>query len=158
MDDQATRAGGCACGSLRYRLQGDPIITHGCHCSYCQRETGGALAVNMLFERDRVELDGPVEAIDTPSASGKGQQILRCPACKVAVSSHYPGGGEAVHFIRAGTLDDRGGVAPDIHIYTSTKQDWLKLPEGVPAFAEFYDPREVWSAEALGRWRSAVAK
>ena len=150
-----TREGGCACGKVRYRLNGEPMVTHGCHCSYCQRETGGALAVNMLYERDRVAWDGePVEVL-TPSASGQGQRILRCPDCHVALSSHYPGGGDALHFIRAGTLDDPTGVAPDIHIYTSTKQNWLELPDGVPAFPEFYDPREVWSEETMARWTKA---
>lgn len=157
MIEDGTRSGGCACGQLRYQLRGEPIITHGCHCSYCQRETGSACAVNLLFERDRVILSGPVVEVLTPSASGKGQRILRCPTCHVAVSSHYPGAGAAVHFIRAGTLDDRSGVAPDIHIYTSSKQGWLELPEDALVFDGFYSPAEVWSDEARSRWRQAVA-
>ena len=155
--NESSRQGGCACGELRYSVRGDPMIIHGCHCSYCQRETGSALAVNMLYERDRVELTGPVIEVPTPSESGKGQRILRCPSCHVAVSSHYPGGGDAVHFIRAGTLDDRSGVVPDVHIYTASKQDWVVLPEDAPAFEQFYSPKDVWSGETLRRWREAVS-
>jgi RimJ/RimL family protein N-acetyltransferase len=42
----------------------------------------------------------------TPSASGRGQKISRCPRCRIAVWSNYAGAGGAVHFVRVGTLDD----------------------------------------------------
>lgn len=156
MTDEIERQGGCACGKVRYRVRGTPIMTHACHCSFCQRETGGAFAVNMLYERARVALEGEVMAVLTPSASGKGQTILRCPDCRVALSSHYPGGGDKVHFVRAGTLDDTSTVEPDVHIYTSSKQPWVIVPDGAPSFAHFYDPREFWSDDTMGRWRAAV--
>lgn len=150
--------GGCACGKVRYRLSGEPIITHTCHCRHCQRETGSAFAVNMLYECDRVDWEGEPEDVLTPSASGKGQHILRCPSCHVAVSSHYSGSGDALHFIRAGTLDDSTQVRPDVHIYTSTRQGWFALPEEAPAFTEFYDPKVVWSDDMMSRWRKALGQ
>ena len=74
-------AGGCDCGYVRYRMTSRPLIIHGCHCRWCQRETGGAFATNAMIEADRVRLDqGEVTVIDTPSASGKGQKIARCPS------------------------------------------------------------------------------
>lgn len=112
----------------------------------------------MMYERDRVELVGLVEEVLTRSESGKGQRILRCLTCRVAVSSHYAGSGDAIHFIRAGTLDDRSGVAPDVHIFTSSKQDWMILPQGVPAFDEYYLPKDFWSEDTLGRWRKATGR
>ena len=83
--------GGCSCRAVRYRLSSRPMIVHCCHCSWCQRESGSAFAVNAVIERDRIELSGEVELIETPSASGKGQKVARCPKCKVAVWSHYSG-------------------------------------------------------------------
>jgi len=152
----AERTGGCACGQLRYEAASEPLIVHCCHCSYCQRETGSAFATNYLIESDRVSFTGRSEIVDTPSASGKGQKVVRCPECQIAVSSHYGGGGDKFHFLRVGTMDERADVAPDVHIYTSTKQPWVTLPEGVPEFAEFYNPGEVWSAETLTRWKAAI--
>jgi hypothetical protein len=56
-----------------------------------QRETGTAHALNALYEADRVaHTAGKPEIVVTPSASGKGQKIARCPACRVAVWSNYP--------------------------------------------------------------------
>ena len=99
--------GGCTCRQIRYRLTGTPLIVHACHCRWCQRETGTAHALNALYEADRVvHTAGEPEIIDTPSASGRGQKIARCPTCKVAIWSNYPQSGPAVRFVRVGTLDD----------------------------------------------------
>ena len=78
--------GGCTCRQVRYRLIGAPLIVHACHCRWCQRETGTACALNALYEADRVmHTAGEPEIVVTPSASGKGQKIARCPTCRVAV-------------------------------------------------------------------------
>src|SRR5262249_5135065 len=127
--------GGCSCRAVRYRMQSRPIIVHACHCSYCQRETGAAFAVNAVIEADRVELLGQTPiAVDTPSQSGKGQKIWRCPECRIALWSNYAGAGDAFRFVRVGTLDRPSVLAPEIQLYTSTKQAWFALPAGVPAF------------------------
>jgi hypothetical protein len=148
--------GGCTCGAVRYRMESAPIFVHGCHCTWCQRETGSAFATNAMIETDRVTLQkGEPMAIATPSASGKGQTILRCPTCHVAVWSHYAGAGEKIAFVRAGTLDDTTQLEPDIHIFTSTKRPWVILPEGKPAVPEYYSAREMWPAESLERAKAA---
>lgn len=147
-----TFEGGCACRHVRYRLTGPPLFVHCCHCTWCQRETGSAFVINALIEADRVELlSGSVEVIDTPSASGKGQKIHRCLNCRIALWSNYAGAGDAVRFVRVGTLDEPTRMPPDIHIYTSTKQPWVILPEAVPAVPEFYDFKEYWPAESIER-------
>ena len=99
--------GGCACGAVRYRLLDKPMFVHCCHCTWCQRETGAAFALNAIMETDRVELlESSTEEVYTPSASGKGQLIHRCPECKVAVWSHYGTAGRHTRLVRVGTLDD----------------------------------------------------
>ncbi len=137
--------GGCDCGRLRYRLNCAPIVVHCCHCRWCQRESGSAFALNAVIEADRVELlgDSP-ERIEMPSQSGKGQSILRCPTCRIAVWSHYHiGPGDKACFIRVGTLDDPDQCPPDVHIYTDSKQPWVLLPEATPRYAGFYPGRDV---------------
>jgi hypothetical protein len=146
--------GGCTCRKLRYRLSGRPLIVHACHCRWCQRETGTAHALNALYEADRVvHLGEEPEIVDTPSASGRGQKIARCPSCKVAIWSNYPQAGPAVRFVRVGTMDDPDSCPPDIHIFTSSKQTWVVLPTGAKAVPEFYELADVWSAESLERRR-----
>lgn len=149
--------GGCACGHVRYRLTGAPMIVHACHCTWCQRETGTVHALNAVYEADRVvHIAAEPEIVDTPSASGKGQRIARCPKCKVAVWSNYPGAGPLARFVRVGTLDEPGRMPPDIHIFTSTKQPWVTLPPGAKAVPEFYKPAEIWTPEARQRWKAML--
>jgi hypothetical protein len=50
-----------------------------------------------------------------------------------------------------GTLDDPDRFPPDVHIFTESKQPWVVLPAGVPAFAEYYNSAELWPAESLAR-------
>lgn len=154
-----TFEGGCACRQVRYRMNSRPFIVHCCHCSWCQRETGSAFVVNALVEADRVDvLSGAPERVLTPSLSGKGQIVLRCPECRVALWSHYAGSGEGVNFMRVGALDEPAAMPPDIHIYTSTKLPWVVLPEGVPAVSEFYDVRSYWTPETMARWQATRTK
>jgi hypothetical protein len=144
--------GGCTCRAVRYRLLAAPLFVHCCHCRWCQRESGSAFALNALIETSRMQiLSGGPQLIDTPSASGAGQQIARCPRCQVAVWSHYAGAGAKASFVRVGTLDDADALPPDVHIYTASKQPWVALPPGMPAFAEYYDARALWPAESLAR-------
>ena len=146
--------GGCDCRTVRYRMHGRPLFVHCCHCRWCQRESGASFALNAMIEADRVEhLGAEPEIVDTPSASGKGQKIARCPKCRVAVWSNYAGGGAAVRFVRVGTLDNPDAFPPDIHIFTASKQPWVVLAPGVPAVAEYYDRNEHWPAESLERRR-----
>ena len=144
--------GGCTCRFVRYRMTTKPLFVHCCHCRWCQRETGTAFALNAMIEADRVQLlAGDVEVIDTPSNSGKGQKISRCPRCHIAVWSNYAGAGDAVRFVRVGTLDEPDSMPPDIHIYTMSKQPWVVLPPGVPTVPEFYKLPEMWPRESLER-------
>lgn len=146
------RDGGCACRYVRYRMSSGPLFVHCCHCRWCQRETGASFALNAMIEADRVELlEGETGVIDTPSNSGKGQRIARCPRCQVAVWSNYAGAGDALRFVRVGTLDDPDRFPPDIHIFTESKQPWLVLPPGTPAVPAYYKASEHWPQESLAR-------
>ena len=149
--------GGCDCRHVRYRMTTRPLIVHCCHCSWCQRESGAAFALNAMIEADRVRLlSGEVRLVDTPSASGEGQKIARCPRCLIALWSHYAGAGPILSFVRVGTLDEPDRLPPEIHIFTSTKQAWLQIPAGTPAVAGYYDREKYWSAESLARSRAIL--
>ncbi|MDE2517714.1 MAG: GFA family protein [Rhodospirillales bacterium] len=156
--DPFPQEGGCDCGKIRYRMETAPLIVHCCHCRWCQRETGSAFAVNAAIEADRVTLlaDAPI-LVDTPSASGNGQKIARCPHCHVAVWSHYSGLGPLLRYVRVGTLDRAQTLAPDIHIFTAAKQPWVVIPPGAVSFAEYYDPARQWPPASLARREALIA-
>lgn len=151
--------GGCACGEVRYEMRDTPLFVHCCHCTWCQRESGSAFALNALIEaRNVVVTKGAVESVPTPSESGKGQVFFRCPTCKVALWSVYSGAGPRFNFMRVGTFDDASAVSPDIHIFTSTKLPWVTLPGDVPSSEAFYRRSQMWPEASLKRREAELAR
>ena len=146
--------GGCACGAVRYRLGTAPMFVHCCHCRDCQRQTGSAFALNALIEAHQVTvLSGETAPSAMPTDSGHPHHIHRCTTCGTAVWSEY-GGRATIRFMRVGTLDDPTALQPDVHIYVRSKQPWIALPDGVPAFEAYYDSRTLWPAASLERRRA----
>jgi hypothetical protein len=103
-------------------------------------------------------LEGEPEVVATPSNSGKGQKIIRCSTCRIALWSNYAGAGDLIRFVRVGTLDEPDRLPPDIHIFTASKQPWVILPPGMPAVAEYYDRDRYWPEESLERRRVLLAR
>ena len=154
----AALAGGCACGSVRYRLRRRPMFVNCCHCSECQRQLGSAFAVNAVIETEAIEvLAGTPEPLTVPTASGRPHDIYRCRACQSPLWSDY-GRRPGLRFVRVCTLDEPGALPPGAHIFTSTKLPWLVLPPDVPAFTEFYELERMWPAESMARRRAVEAK
>jgi hypothetical protein len=135
------------------------MIVHACHCRWCQRETGTAFAQNALYEAERVEhTAAEPEVVVTPSLSGKGQRIARCPNCRVAIWSNYAGAGEAARFVRVGTLDEPDLLPPEIHIFIESKQPWVTLPPGAKAFLQFYDIDKEWPSDSIARRQAMMER
>jgi len=156
-DDEAVYEGSCTCRAVRYRMVSRPLFVHCCHCRWCQRETGASFALNAMIEADRVVLlSGEPEVVVTPSNSGKGQKIARCPTCRIAVWSNYAGAGDKFRFVRVGTLDEPDRLPPDVHIFTASKQPWVVIPEGALAYEIFYKREDIWPAESLARRRAVL--
>ena len=148
--------GRCSCGEVKYRLASEPMFVHCCHCLNCQRHTGSAFVINLLIEAARVELlSGAPEPVTMPPDGGTPNRIFRCPSCQVALYSEYDGRSQIL-FVRGGTLERPSVVTPDVHIYTRSKLPWIRLPESVPAFEAFYDPKMLWPEACRQRWRAAV--
>lgn len=105
-----------------------------------------------MIESDRVtNLKAEPEIVHTPSESGLGQKVARCGKCHVAVWSYYAGAGPVIKFVRVGTLDLPDSLPPDVHIFTASKQPWIVIPAGVPAFDQYYEGEALWPAESLSR-------
>ena len=151
--------GGCDCRQVRFCMASAPLVVHCCHCRWCQRETGASFALNAMIESDRVTLLGAEPQLtQTPSASRAGQQIARCPACGIALWSHYAGSGPLTRFVRVGTLDEPDHLPPDVHIFTRSKQPWVVIPPGVPAVPVYYRREDVWREESLARYAALLPR
>ena len=149
--------GACSCGEVEFTLLQAPMFIHCCHCTWCQKETGSAFALNALIETSSINLDGgKLTRITVPTNSGKGQIIVRCSKCLSALWSHYGAAEEKVAFLRVGTLNNSREIQPDIHIYTSSKVNWLKLGYDTPVVEEYYRRSQYWPESSINRYKSAV--
>jgi len=143
--------GGCACGQVRYRLTSGPMFVNCCHCRDCQRQLGSAFVINAVIETDRIEvLQGDLAVTTLPTDSGRPHDVYRCTGCGTTIWSDY-GRRKVMSFLRATTLDDRGALSPDAHIFTRSKLPWVELPDDVPAFEVFYDLPKQWPPESVAR-------
>src|ERR1700733_596462 len=102
--------GHCLCGSVEYTALG-PIASLVCHCKDCQRQSGSAFSIVILFPAQNVQYSGELSTYSTHGDSGLKVHRLFCPKCGSAVVSRcevMPG----VDVIKGGTLDDTSSVRP----------------------------------------------
>lgn len=148
-----TMDGGCPCGRVRYRMQGDPITVNACHCRDCQKRSGSAFAVNAMIERDRLEIvAGPGAATD-PGGN------LWCKDCGCALWGTLPDlFGKGIVFLRAGTLDEGERIVPSAHYFVRSKHKWIVVPDGVPAYGTLPGAGDPPVLDAAGSARVAAAR
>lgn len=150
--------GGCACGAVRYRLHSGPMFVHCCHCTRCQRETGGPFAHHAMIEHSRFTvLQGEPDFVLVPTDSGGKHWVARCPGCRTAMWNEHGTRHAITRYVRVGTLDTPSALPPQAHIFTRSKQPWLVLPPEVPAFRAYYDAAKTWPPESLARYQAAKA-
>lgn len=154
MAEDKMREGGCACGAVRYRISGEPMMVHACHCRQCQQQTGSTGVVNGFWESENIDLTGELAESEFTGGSGGVHTIARCATCGSPVISYYGSMGRLMSGVRAGSLDDPASITPDVVLFTAEKMPWVSLPEGIPAFEGYYNPRKVLPEASLDRLRA----
>ena len=123
--------GRCLCGEIEYRLSDEPVAYYACHCTDCQKRSGSGFALSMWVKRAALEVTKGAPAIVTRKATnGKPRQYSDCPECGTRLWSE-PGRIPDLAVLRPGTLDDPNQFTPALHMWTRSKQSWVKIPEGV---------------------------
>ena len=128
--------GGCGCGQVRYTINAPQMpIIYACHCIDCQTQSGSAFALQMPVFETMLSVSGDMVSGERAHPSGTIGTIFACEKCLVRVyskNSTRPG----MATIKAGTLDDSAGVVPKFHLWTSSKQPWVFVPENSVALEE----------------------
>ena len=126
--------GGCYCGAVRYRAEGDAVFKGQCHCRECQYITGGAPNLVMgVPERGFAFTRGASAAFRRSDLESPVTREF-CARCGTHLLTRAPGLAGVV-MLKVGTLDDPsvfGG--PQMAIYTVDKQAFHHVPDGIPAF------------------------
>lgn len=144
--------GGCSCGAVHYEVTGAPLFTQACHCLDCQRTTGSAFVVHAVLVESDFRIEGEMATARLETGSGQGRDLHFCPACGTAIWVRYLYHQVPVIALRTGTLDDTGQLAPQAHIFLRSKQPWVEIPDGVPAYPEAAAREDMWPAESVARY------
>jgi hypothetical protein len=126
--------GKCLCGRVKYRVIGKPHAVNCCHCRDCQRMTGSAFAVNALFAATQVEILSPELSENDVTVDADGSRTWRCSECGLVLFAEHRAFGQALRFVRVGTLDSGENFVPDTHYFVRSKHPWVVIPDGVPAW------------------------
>lgn len=134
--------GGCLCGRLRYFANGDPKRVTVCHCTWCQRRTGSAFAVEALFTQPQIKVSGKSRRFrSTSDVSGRWLELEFCTTCGANIGFTFerlPGH----QMIDCGTFDEPSWVSPERfefrYVYLRSAQCWSEIPEGAQAYDEFF--------------------
>lgn len=128
--------GGCLCGNVRYSADAEPIVQAVCHCSDCQRQTGGPFTVVVGVPRAALTVEGDTLASFTTIGEDHGGETERsfCSACGApvfSVTAVLPD----LALIKAGSLDDASWLEPAVEVWTSSAQPWSPHFEHAASFA-----------------------
>jgi len=129
MNTGPRRTGGCQCGSLRYRLNGEPRMLYACHCRDCQKQSSSAFGMSLIVAREDLEFTAGIERIKTWDTRGDDGLLKRCAFCPDCGTRIYHAGepGEETVSVKAGSLDDTGWLRPLAQIWLKSAQPWIEV-------------------------------
>jgi hypothetical protein len=128
--DIMIREGGCLCGAVRFKAEGEPINVRICHCRNCQKSTGSPFFARALFDQKALTVHGEMARY----ASSDALDRVFCKKCGARLFAWRKS--PAVAGVALAAFDDRNAFAPTEHIWVSEKMDWVKLDDGLPQYPQ----------------------
>jgi hypothetical protein len=134
-----THTGGCQCGAVRFTAHGDPVMVYACHCTICQKQSGSAFGMAVVFDRATFSLNGTAPAhFIRPGREGRQLRCYFCPSCGSRLYHQwFTAEGDAPFVnVKPGTLDDTSWLVPGCHVWTSSAQPWFRFAPDDVVFPE----------------------
>ncbi|CCE06667.1 conserved hypothetical protein [Bradyrhizobium sp. STM 3843] len=122
--------GGCFCGAVRFRCEGEPLNVRACHCRNCQKAMGAPYFARALFEHRALTIEGEIARYPSSDALDR----LFCPTCGTRLFSWRKT--RPVVGVALAAFDDRNAFAPTEHIWVSEKMGWVQLNDGLAQYPE----------------------
>jgi hypothetical protein len=134
-DIMQERMGGCLCGAVRYTLKGEPRSIAVCHCTHCQKQSGGTFSFNLVVKESDYEQKGETKIYVDKGDSGQPVYRHFCGACGSHIFAKISAApGKIV--LKAGSLDSMEGLQPQAEINTEHAVKWLSPVEGAKRFTQ----------------------
>ena len=128
--------GGCHCGAVRYRVEGEPVYHAICHCTDCRRATGAPLVSWALFPNAQFQVtQGEARAY----ASSEHARRHYCGDCGTSLFYTNEAVFPDMTDIQSATLDTPDAIPLGIHVQTAERIGWMANAHELPQF-ERYPP------------------
>ena len=129
--------GACHCGYITYKAELDPKNAGICHCTDCQTMSGSAFRTIAFTREGSFELlSGELKIYVKTSESGNERPQSFCPKCGTPIYSTSTDAGPKVRSLRAGTIRQRGELAPQFQVWNRSEQDWISGIASIPKQAK----------------------
>lgn len=127
--------GACLCGSITYKVSGEPQRFLHCHCSRCRRASGTGHASNVIIEGKLEFASGAdlLKRYKVPEAERFSNVF--CSNCGAPMPREIKGTSRVV--IPAGSLLTDPGIVPLARIFWDSRTDWSCSQDPLPVFAEY---------------------
>lgn len=124
---KAEHSGGCQCGAVRYRVQGNMRDIVNCHCGQCRRIHGHAPGHSAARKAEMV-IEG-----ESNIAWYRSSDEAHRGFCRQCGSSLFwrPEGRDTISVV-AGSLNAPTGLKTVRHIYAADKGDYYTIADGLP--------------------------
>ncbi|MGC1269282.1 MAG: GFA family protein [Croceibacterium sp.] len=129
-----TAEGGCHCGAVRYRVEGEPAHNALCHCSDCRASSGAPVVGWLAVQEGQLS----VLSGELATYTGKtGSQRQFCPTCGTGLFFRNAETLPGIVDIQSATLDNAAAFPPGAQIQCAERLDWMPGVDGLPAFARY---------------------
>lgn len=135
--------GGCVCRKVRYSISGVPLRATICHCIWCQQRTGSAFGIELVFEKDQVQLDNDVISVyrHVSDMSGRWLDQHFCNTCGSNIGLKLEAV-PSIQSIAAGSLDNKNWSElrrlTTRHVFVRSACLWATIPDDVEQFEEHF--------------------
>ena len=129
-----TITGGCHCGRIRYKAEGEALTHALCHCSDCRRSAGAPMVGWTMYPRDSVTV---LQGEPKTYASSEDGRRMFCADCGTGLfytnDKMLPG----IIDVQSSTYDEPDAIPPRLHIQMAESISWMKTAHELPAFERF---------------------
>lgn len=128
--------GQCHCGYISYQATVNPEWVFICHCTDCQRRTGGAFSTVVIAAHDKFRItSGEPTIYYRNTERGEKRKIAFCPRCGTPIYASDLSD-KPVHSIPMGTARQREELIPKAQIWCRSQLSWVQGINQLPQIAQ----------------------
>ena len=133
-------SGGCHCGMVTYKINGEPTWKVNCNCNWCQTTSGSAFRSFLIFKEEDITFDGEslTSYEDTKTEHGRTMISQFCSNCGTQIGINAT---EVIgkQHISIGSLDQRKNINITDNIWAQEALQFVTFPKDDDVYKNRYD-------------------